>query len=249
MSAPSSAHLKALRRIGRYLVDSPRLVSVFPWQKLPALATVYSDADWGGCPRSGRSTSGGVLMLGQHCMRAWASTQTTVALSSAEAELVALVRASTEALGFSQLCSEFRVPVEVQVFADASAALAVAARKGCGRMRHLRLGDLWIQEKARSGEVAFYKVSGERNPADLMTKHLKGERMRYLLGEIGYVYRMGSARARLLLHGYLFGPSPSSGGYGPRRGDCGSNPPWGVSEEYPQVQIFDRVSTDDRYCS
>ena len=159
---------------------------------------------------------------------------------------MALVRASTEALGFAQMCAEFRIDLEVQVFADASAALAVAARKGCGRMRHLRLGDLWIQEKASSGEVAYYKVEGQRNPADLMTKHFKGERIRYLLGEIGYEYRMGSARARLLLHGYLFGPTSAPAEFGPRRGDCGSTQPWGVSVEDPGVSLL-QSSRDDMY--
>ena len=146
------------------------------------------------------------------------------------------------------MCAEFRIPIEVQVFADASAALSVAARKGCGRMRHLRLGHLWIQERAQSGEISYYKVAGQRNPADLMTKHLKGERIRYLLNEIGYVYRMGSARARLLLHGYLFGPSPSPEGYGPRRGDCGSTQSWGVSEGYPKVFDMHELDYSDRYC-
>ena len=186
-------------------------------------------------------------MLGQHCLRAWASTQATVALSSAEAELVALVRASTEALGFAQMCAEYRVEVQVQVFADATAALAVATRRGCGRMRHLRLGDLWIQEKAQTGEVAYYKVAGERNPADLMTKHLKSDRIRYLLGETGYVYRAGAARARLLLHSYLFGPSPSAEVDGPRRAACRSTPPWGVSGEDPHFSFLHEVNYDE-YC-
>ena len=169
-------------------------------------------------------------MLGQHCLRAWSATQATVALSSAEAELVALVRASTEALGLAQLCAEFRIQIKCQVFADASAALAVVARKGCGRMRHLRLGELWVQEKAHSGELVYHKVGGDHNPADLMTKHLKGDRIRYLLGESGFKYRVGSARARLLLSAYLFGPSTATGaGDGPRRGANSGAGPRGVS--------------------
>ena len=179
-------------------------------------------------------------MFGEHMIRAWSSTQATVALSSAEAELVALVRASTEALGFAQLASEFRVSVQCQVFVDSSAALGITARRGCGRMRHLRLGDLWVQEVAHRGELAYHKVSGDANPADLMTKHLKGERARYLTEQIGCRYRTGSARARLQLTAYLFGPPPSGRaipegrddyvGDGPRRGACSSSRPLGAPE-------------------
>ena len=157
-------------------------------------------------------------------MRAWTSTQATVALSSAEAELVALVRASTEALGFSQMCSEFRVPVQCQVFVDSSAALGVVSRKGCGRVRHLKLGHLWVQEVAHRGELAYHKVGGDSNVADLMTKHLKSERVRDLTQQIGCSFRTGSAQARLQLAAYLFGPPPP--GDGPRRGACSCSQPW-----------------------
>ena len=63
MAAPSSHHLKALRRIGRYLVGAPRAVSKFHWQELQSTVEAFTDSDWAGCPKTGRSTSGGVLML------------------------------------------------------------------------------------------------------------------------------------------------------------------------------------------
>ena len=157
-------------------------------------------------------------MLGAHCIRTWSATQTSVALSSAEAELVALVRASTEAIGLCQLAAEWRIQMRAQVFADASAALGIAARKGCGRLRHIRIGDLWIQEAARTGEVVYQKISGLRNPADLLTKHLRAERSQYLTEQIGLEYREGSAQARLQLSTLIFGSTFPAGKLDPRRG-------------------------------
>ena len=157
-------------------------------------------------------------MLGSHCMRAWSATQTSVALSSAEAELVALVRGSTEAIGFCQLASEWRIPVRAQLFADASAALGIVARKGCGRLRHIRIGDLWIQEAARSGELVYQKIDGGRNPADLLTKHLRADRSQYLTQQLGLEYREGSAQARLQLSTLIFGSTFPAGNVDPRRG-------------------------------
>ena len=58
----------------------------------------FSDSDWAGCVRTRKSTSGGALMRGSHVLRTWCGTQATVALSSAEAELIAAVRGAAEGL-------------------------------------------------------------------------------------------------------------------------------------------------------
>ena len=52
---------------------------------------VITDAAWGGDKRSRKSTSGGATMRGKHCLRTWSTTQGAIALSTAEAELYAMV--------------------------------------------------------------------------------------------------------------------------------------------------------------
>ena len=63
------------------------------------------------------------------------------------------------------------------MFVDSSAALAVVNRKGCGKLRHVRVGQLWVQQLADEEEVSFRKVLGDDNPADLSTKYLTRIRM------------------------------------------------------------------------
>ena len=46
-------------------------------------------------------------------------------------------------------------------------------RKGSGKFRHVRVGQLWVQEKADSGDLRYRKVKGEENIANLLTKPLK----------------------------------------------------------------------------
>ena len=58
------------------------------------------------------------------------------------------------------------------VYADSSAALAIADRKGSGKLRHINIRVLWNQEKERREEVQLRKIKGTVNPADLMTKYL-----------------------------------------------------------------------------
>ena len=61
---------------------------------------------------------------------------------------------------------------EMAVHIDSSAAIGVISRRGSGKLRHIRVGQLWIQEMAEEGEVQVKKVGGEINIADLMTKYL-----------------------------------------------------------------------------
>ena len=66
-----------------------------------------SDANWAGCKRARKSTSGGTVMLGNHLIRTYSKTQSTIAKSSGESELYGLIKASTEGLGIATLLSDF----------------------------------------------------------------------------------------------------------------------------------------------
>ena len=65
MSAPTELAVTALRRVCQYLMGKPRLVFRYVFQEFDS-TECYSDTDWAGCPRTRKSTSGGVLLLGQH---------------------------------------------------------------------------------------------------------------------------------------------------------------------------------------
>ena len=99
MAKPTELHWNKLKRLGRYLVEHRRTVMRYDWQGHEPEITGYSDSDWAGCRATGKSTSGGALMIGSHFIKGWARTQNHVTLSSAEAELVALVKCSAELLG------------------------------------------------------------------------------------------------------------------------------------------------------
>ncbi len=46
------------------------------------------------------------------------------------------------------------------VYADSSAALAIAKRKGASKLRHINISSLWIQEKQDLQELELRKVLG-----------------------------------------------------------------------------------------
>ncbi len=93
MAHPTLHSWKALKRICRYLNRAPRLVYVFKRQSVDSV-DVYTDTYWAGCPKTRKSASGGCVMLGGHAIKDWSSTQTSISLSSGEAEFAG----SSEAL-------------------------------------------------------------------------------------------------------------------------------------------------------
>ena len=87
----------------------------YPNQKLQGKVGGYSDSDWAGCRRTAKSTSGGALMYGRHPIKTLSITQKSVALSLAEAELIAAVKTSTELIGLLQLMRDWGRDVQGEV--------------------------------------------------------------------------------------------------------------------------------------
>ena len=136
-------------------------------------------------------------MLGTHYIKSWSSTQKTIALSSGEAELTAVVKCSCETIGILQLSADWWMELEGEVLVDSSAALGVVGRKGAGKLRHVRVGQLWVQEKAESGELRYRKANGRENPADLMTKALTGAEIKKYMEKINLTGMRGRAEKSL----------------------------------------------------
>ena len=74
---------------------------------------------------------------------------------------------------------------------DSSAAIAVSHRKGCGKLRYIRIGQLWIQERINTKDLSLRKVLGEENPADLRTKHLMEQKKERHCEKLAKSYQEG----------------------------------------------------------
>ena len=71
-------------------------------------------------------------------------------------------------LGFRSLTADLGLTLRLRIHSDSSAAIGIYRRRGLGRVRHIAVGDLWIQEKLRDGELDLVKVLGSENPADVL---------------------------------------------------------------------------------
>ena len=110
--------------------------------------------------------------MGRHSIKHWSLTQTTIALSSGEAELGGICRGASIALGLQSLAADLGIPLQIEILTDATAAIGICRRRGLGKIRHLHVSDLWVQDRLKTGDFKLTKVLGTENPADCLTKHV-----------------------------------------------------------------------------
>ena len=103
-ASPTTRHWTAVKRIMRYLKGTTNLGLVYTPQNNNCVG--FSDSDWGGDLDDRKSTSGYVFQIGGGAVSWRSKKQTSVALSTAEAEYVALASATQEALWMRQLSAE-----------------------------------------------------------------------------------------------------------------------------------------------
>ena len=189
MARPTRGDFRRLKKVAKFLMGRVAEVWRLCWQDEGQSVCVYTDSDWAGCRKTRKSSSGGLLMLGSHCIKAWCSTQGALALSSAEAEYYSLVEGVLRARGLQNIGKEIGMDgtpesVKLKVQIDSSAAKAFVSKRGSGKMRHMEVKWLWLQEEVRKGRVEVGKVPGDENPADLMTKYLSMKEVEERLGRM-----------------------------------------------------------------
>ena len=116
-------------------------------------------------------------MLGEHCIKAWSSNQPVIALSSGEAEYYGIVKGASNALGICGILKDFAIDLTTSVSTDSSAAKGIANRRGLGKVRHIELSELWVQDRVARGQMTMYKITGADNSADSLTKPSTADRI------------------------------------------------------------------------
>ena len=167
VSKPNVLMHARLQRLGRYYEVKPVLVWCYPLQELPNGVRVDGDGDW--APTTEllrRSTSGGAVRYGLHTWDCYSVTQATIALSSAESEFYATGSATARGLQYKVYVSETERPCELDVHSASTAGRGMCQRTGVGKVRHLELRFLWIQERLRLKACRLNKETTEEMTAD-----------------------------------------------------------------------------------
>ena len=110
-------------------------------------------------------------MSGTHLLTQWSRTQHVISLSSGEAELHAVCTCASEGLALRNISAEMGLDAELELLTDSSAAKGIVMRNGAGRVKHLDIKSLWIQEREARGDLRVKKVPRLANWSDLLTHH------------------------------------------------------------------------------
>ena len=130
-------------------------------------------------------------------------------LSSAEAGLSGLAKGTTEAPGIQAWGRDLGLEMAVRMHADSAPAIRICRRSSIGRVRHIAVGQLWVQEGLRRGDFELYKVLGAHNPADILTKAVNREVLDRHLRTLGLTRRLlsGERSSRSAADGKSLGPA------------------------------------------
>ena len=131
--------------------------------------------------------SGGVVSIAGGTVKSWSNRQGSVALSSGEAEYYASVKAASELLGLRALAEDLGWRFDIWMWVDSTAAKSIASRLGNGKLRHLDVRFLWLQEATRNRSLRVKKIEGKRDPADILTKSKSFGEACEQLGRVGIV--------------------------------------------------------------
>jgi hypothetical protein len=188
VSGPTTADWARLKRVLKYVAGTLNVVLTYEYdgEASELELDVLSDASWASSGDM-RSTSAATIWLQGWLIGFYSRTQSVVAQSSCEAELLAMNAAAAEGLMVASLLQEQGRDVCLRLFTDSTAATATTDRLGFGkRLRHLRVKVLWLQEAVRERRLSVMRVPTDDNIADLLTKPMNRPRFHVLCEAIGF---------------------------------------------------------------
>ena len=187
-SSPTKTHMTALKRIFQYLKYSSNLA--LKLEKSGKGLLCYSDADWAGDQDDRHSTTGNVFMLGGGAISWISKKQSVVALSTAEAEYIALSSATQEVIWLRRLLTDLHLPENgpTKIWEDNQGAIAISKNPVAhGRTKHIDIRHHFVREAVCNKVVDVKYCPTEVMVADIFTKALPRDRFERLRGQIGLI--------------------------------------------------------------
>ena len=141
---------------------------------------MFCDAAY--APQNAHSHGGWLVRYGGSPIMWRSGRQSMITLSTAEAELLAIIDGAIAMKGVEALLLDMGMSVEEkQIASDSTAALSISTGSSSWRTRHLKIKANWIQEQVSYGQFTTVHCPGDRQLADLLTKALSSARIGALL--------------------------------------------------------------------
>ena len=186
LKSPTALEMRQLKRLLRCVKGTEDMSTVFEMrdsndrrEQLIKRLEVYTDFDWASDQVTRKSTSGAVIMAEGMRLHAHSRGQSSVALSSCEAEVMAASEGIKEALLLQEVLMFVGLGhYEIDIKVDSSAAHAFFHRRGVGRMKHIDSRILWLQDLIAAGGV---RVKKYRELTDMLTHTPRAKKLKVFL--------------------------------------------------------------------
>jgi hypothetical protein len=181
LGRPQVRHTTQARRCFKYLSATRTTPLVFgggPLTDTVTLGDNYSDSDWAGDVLDRKSTTGYIIKVNNDACIWSSKKQATVALSSAEAEYIAVAAATTEIVWVRSLLQElgFAQTTPSRLYCDNKPATNIALNDAHhGRTKHIDIRHHFLREHIKMGHLDVKWIPTEHQQADILTKPLSVE--------------------------------------------------------------------------
>lgn len=182
---PGKAHWQAVKRVMRYLKGTINYKLQFTRDSKDYIEG-FSDADWAGDVDDRKSTSGYIYKFQSGCISWNSKKQQTTALSTTEAEYMALSAASQEAIWLQSLIKELGGSTKVVVKCDNKSAINLTQNNTYhSRSKHIDIRHHFIRELVEDKRIIIEYLNTEEMTADILTKSLSRFKHSYCCGLMG----------------------------------------------------------------
>ncbi|GKB12111.1 retrovirus-related pol polyprotein from transposon TNT 1-94 [Tanacetum coccineum] len=183
---PTEKHLHVVKRIFRYLRGTINRGLWYPKDSAIAL-TAFADADHAGCQDTRRSTSGSMQMLGDRLVSWSSKRQKSAAISSTEAEYIALSGCCAQVLWMRSQLTDYGLGFnKIPMYCDNKSGIVLCCNNvQHSRSKHIDIRYHFIKEQVENEVVKLYFVRTVYQLADIFMKALCRERIEFLIDKLG----------------------------------------------------------------
>jgi hypothetical protein len=188
-TAPKESHVLEVKRIFRYLKGTEEFGLWYPKGKDLSLMA-YTDADWVGCIDDRRSTSGATFYLGECLLSSLSKKESSVSLSTIEAEYIAAAACRTQVHWMKQTFTDIQVEYDepIPIYCDNTSAISISKNPVIhSKTNHIPIKYHFLREKVAEKNIRVEYVGTKEQVADIFTKPLPREAFEHLRQILGVI--------------------------------------------------------------